>query len=201
MTSDVLLADIGGTHVRFEIPGAPYFKRAIAEFPTLADAVKLYVSDKPKPARGLFAVNGPVAADGRSATGTNGHWTFDSAAVLKDTGIDVRFVNDFVAKASAVASLPDDGMVKLGGGDPLPGAPVGVIGPGTGLGVGYGVGTVVLQCGPAHRVREIGIGVVPVVAGSKSRPSLLHVERTHRGRHGTALIFEGAHIHQSVHQT
>ena len=134
---DCLFADIGGTHIRLEMSGADYAKRKIADFPTLSDAVSWYVACGPKPARGLFTVNGPVAHDGRSGRGTNTHWTFDSAELRRNNGIDVRFVNDFIAKASAVPHIGAGDKRLIGGGSPERGAPVGVIGPGTGLGVGY----------------------------------------------------------------
>jgi glucokinase len=45
-------------------------------------------------------------------------------------------INDFVAQALAVPGLADSERVQFGPGEPLPGRAIGVIGAGTGLGVG-----------------------------------------------------------------
>lgn len=45
-------------------------------------------------------------------------------------------INDFTANALAVPHLPADGCLSVGGGTPVAGMPIGVLGPGTGLGVG-----------------------------------------------------------------
>jgi glucokinase len=44
-------------------------------------------------------------------------------------------VNDFAANAVAVPHLSEDDVLQVGGGAPVKDAPIGVIGPGTGLGV------------------------------------------------------------------
>jgi glucokinase len=48
----------------------------------------------------------------------------------------LHVVNDFVANAAAIPHLGEKDRLQIGGGAPVDGAPVGIIGPGTGLGVG-----------------------------------------------------------------
>ena len=84
----------------------------------------------------MFAVNGPV--EGNMVYPTNTPWPPIS---IRDTearlGLErLVVINDFVAQALAVPGLAESERVQLGPGEPLPGRAIGVIGPGTGLGVG-----------------------------------------------------------------
>jgi glucokinase len=47
----------------------------------------------------------------------------------------VRLINDFEAIAWALPHFPARDLARIGGGDPMPDAPIAVLGPGTGLGV------------------------------------------------------------------
>ncbi len=67
---------------------------------------------------------------------TNHPWTFFIDDVRRDLGLEkLDVINDFVAIALSVPRLGDGGRRWLGGGEALPGAPIAVLGPGTGLGV------------------------------------------------------------------
>jgi glucokinase len=82
----------------------------------------------------VFAVNGPVEED-RIAL-SNSPWTFSIREVQATLGLQrLVIINDFVAQALAVPHLAEHERRKLGGGEPLPQRTIGVIGPGTGLGV------------------------------------------------------------------
>jgi glucokinase len=83
----------------------------------------------------VFAVATPVVAD-RIAL-TNSHWDFSIEEARRALGFErLRVINDFTAQALAIPVLRADELQKIGGGDPVHGQVIGVIGPGTGLGVG-----------------------------------------------------------------
>lgn len=136
-----LLGDIGGTNARFAlaVDGAvgAIDRLSVAEFPNPAAALRAYLDrtrPDPPPDRAALAVAGPVA-DGRARL-TNGTWTFSAARLARDLGFEAVFlVNDFAAQARAIPVLRPRDLRPIGGGRPVPGAPVAVIGPGTGLGV------------------------------------------------------------------
>ncbi|WP_149538960.1 glucokinase [Siccirubricoccus phaeus] len=134
-----LLADIGGTHARFALlpeggaPTAPV-KYRLDHFPDIATAIRQALAGQPMPRAALLAVAGPVS--GNSVTLTNRGWVVDGAALAPLLGIPrVRVVNDFAALAWALPDLAGADLKPLGGAAAVPGAPMAVLGPGTGLGV------------------------------------------------------------------
>jgi glucokinase len=67
---------------------------------------------------------------------TNHHWSFSIAALKDELGLDTLAVaNDFTALAMALPQLGPAQYVKVGGGEPRSGSTIGLVGPGTGLGV------------------------------------------------------------------
>lgn len=136
-----LIADIGGTNVRFALvgSGAPEQAQsfACADFAGPAEAARAYldaVAPGIKLSRAAFAVASPVTGDRIDLT--NSPWSFSVGSVRKSLGAE-RFdvVNDFTAVALSVLHMGPADLVKLGGGEPVPRAPIAVLGPGTGLGV------------------------------------------------------------------
>jgi len=146
----VLVADIGGTNARFALADtsldAPLQtdsirEYAVAEFPSLGDAAHHYLEQVGATARrGVFAVAGRV--DGDEARITNHPWVISRSRTAAMLGFDeLHLINDFAAQAMAVALLQPHDVVQIGGAHWAPAAPgeprnYGVIGPGTGLGVG-----------------------------------------------------------------
>ena len=144
-----LLADIGGTNVRFALAepaaaaplqGDSVRQYEVADFPNLHDAALHYLAEMhaPQPASGVFAVAGRI--DGDAARITNHPWLISCRDTATALGLStLRLVNDFAAQAMAVELLDGDDLVRLGGPDwrhpPAPNANFAVIGPGTGLGV------------------------------------------------------------------
>ncbi len=137
-----LLADIGGTNARFAwqegagtAPG-DLQTLAVADHASLADAMSAYLKliDRPAPPWCAIGVATPITGDAVSLT--NSHWSFSIDAVRHELGFE-RFVviNDFTALALALPDLPAGDLRQLGGGEPVAGTPLGLIGPGTGLGV------------------------------------------------------------------
>jgi len=67
---------------------------------------------------------------------TNSHWAFSISAMRQALGFErLVVINDFTALALALPDLQVSELRQLGGGAPVPGAPMALIGPGTGLGV------------------------------------------------------------------
>ena len=67
---------------------------------------------------------------------TNCSWVIDATELRETFKFDARIVNDFdEAVAFSLPSLTAVDLVGIGGGKPEPGAPMTVLGPGTGLGV------------------------------------------------------------------
>ena len=95
----------------------------------------------------LFGAAGLVE-NGRCAL-TNNAWVVDAAELAARFGFaGVHIVNDFEAVAWSLPLMTADDLRMIGGRTPKPGAPMVVLGPGTGLGVaayipGNGGGSVV----------------------------------------------------------
>lgn len=143
-TSDAprLLADIGGTNARFGWQagaGAPIVDRTslrAADHDTLEHAIRYYLAliDRPRPRIGAIAIANPV--DGDRVRMTNHHWSFSIGALQAALGLArLEVLNDFTALALALPELPAGDLRQVGGGQALPGTAMGLIGPGTGLGV------------------------------------------------------------------
>jgi glucokinase len=136
-----LLGDIGATNARFSLlaNGAlgPVAELEVARYPRFPDAVADFLNDHGEPAqvtRALLAVAGPV--EGERCKLTNCPWTIDGDELRTTFRLaKVRVVNDFAATAYALPSLTAADLHPLGGGPAVPGAPMAVLGPGTGLGV------------------------------------------------------------------
>ena len=142
----LLLADIGGTNARFALLPAgagvrpePAARFALDGFAGIAEAIAGWLEARRgarRPRAAVLAVAGPVA-DNR-ATLTNRGWTVDGAALAGALGLEAAWVvNDFEALAWSLPHLSGADLFPLGGGGAPgePGAPMAVLGPGTGLGV------------------------------------------------------------------
>jgi glucokinase len=169
----ILLADVGGTNVRFAVLRdgklGPVAYMAVTEYQQFADAVAAFIAgqaDAPSIRYALFDVAG-IVEGGRCAL-TNNDWVVDAAEMSKRFGFaEIQIVNDFEAVAWSLPQMTADDLRVIGGGAPKPGAPMAVLGPGTGLGVaayipGKGDGSVVRGEGghvtmPSSNAREDAI--------------------------------------------
>lgn len=136
-----LVADIGATNARFGLIDGTVVRDSrilrCADYPSLEAAAETYLSvvqPNPRPLRGAFAIAGPVTGDHIAMT--NLVWNFSVSAVRDRLGLDrLAVINDFTAVALSVPRLREGDRRQVGEGDPVGGAVVGVIGPGSGLGV------------------------------------------------------------------
>jgi glucokinase len=87
------------------------------------------------PVEAVFAMALPVDDDRVHLT--NSPWAFSIEATRQALGLErLTVINDFSAQALAIPALTAAERRQIGAGEPVDGAAIGVIGPGTGLGVG-----------------------------------------------------------------
>lgn len=137
-----LLADIGGTNARFALECAPGRIEAIrvlpcAAYPELVDAIDAYLalSGQPSVLHAAIAIANPVQGD--QIKMTNHAWAFSIEATRRRLRLDTLLVvNDFTALAMALPHLGTGDLQQIGGGRPVRDGVVGLVGAGTGLGVG-----------------------------------------------------------------
>jgi glucokinase len=142
MTGTALIADIGGTNVRFALlqPSGEITDSLVlscADYPHVNEAIADYYS-KIKPAHQPDAAAFAVAAPPHDAfiKFVNQPWEFYLRDVKERHGFRVfKVVNDFTAVALSLPHLADGDRRQIGGGAPQAGYPLTVLGPGTGLGV------------------------------------------------------------------
>ena len=146
----VLLADVGGTNVRFALADTAALvplhvdsirRYRVADCATFADCARTYLGEVgARPTRGVFAVAGPVTGD--EVRMTNHPWVLSRMRLREELDLDaLLIVNDFAAMSHCVPLLSEGDMQAIGG---PPAVRVdlrrrqtfAVIGPGTGLGVG-----------------------------------------------------------------
>jgi glucokinase len=137
-----LVGDIGATHARFALvspDGKLLCSRTLADedYPTIDDAIAAFLADRGPfrmPRQGAIAIASPITGD-RVAM-TNHPWSFSVLALKSRLTFDrLEVINDFTALAMALPRLGDEDRQPIGGGASVAGAPIGVMGPGSGLGV------------------------------------------------------------------
>ena len=137
-----LVGDIGGTHARFGWVDSPASGvRFITVYPCSAHAgleavVRHYLAEHRHPVPAACAIGVATAVVGDRIAMTNRDWVFSIEEMRRRLGVS-RFavVNDFAALALALPRLSAADLTPIGGGAAVPGAPMALLGPGTGLGV------------------------------------------------------------------
>lgn len=134
-----LIADIGGTNARFALlDGQERLNEqvlACADYPDLVTAVEHYLKEAGAHTKeAAMAIASPITGD--LIRMTNHVWQFSATRVREQLGLRrLIFLNDFTALALALRHLPASELETIGSGRPVAGAPIALIGPGTGLGV------------------------------------------------------------------
>lgn len=141
----ILLGDIGATNARFALLSNgnlnAFTSFEVSKFRQLTDALAIFIKEHSRQTeihRALLAIAGPVR--GERVTLTNSPWVIDTRELQTDLGLQVKIINDFEAVALSLPGLTPADLVKIGGGEPEAGAPMAVLGPGSGLGVACLVG-------------------------------------------------------------
>jgi glucokinase len=169
----MLLGDVGATNARFAVlfDGVlgPIKWIEVSHHPIFGEAVEEFLEMHPRNTpviHALLAVAGPV--EEQRCTFTNCPWTIDGRDMRDRFGFQsVQIVNDFEATAWSLPRLAKQDLRSMGGGRAVPGAPMVVLGSGSGLGVAglvpEGAGHVVVSSEgghatmPANSVREDAI--------------------------------------------
>jgi glucokinase len=166
-TGPVLVADVGGTHVRFALVdvasadpliAASARRFRAAEFASFGAAVQRYLAEsESRPAALVIAAAG-VVADGEVRLTNNVPWVISRDAIAAEFGFaEVALLNDFAAMALSVSLLQPRDLHVVG--EPAPVAfdarvrqTFAILGAGTGL----GVGALIVRDGHAHALETEG---------------------------------------------
>jgi len=205
-----LLADVGGTNVRFALaqPAAetPLLLESVrayrvAEFVSLAEAARAYLAVVGEtPAHAVFALAGRV--EGLVVQMTNHAWTISAPQLQRELALhSVKLVNDFAAIGAGLPLLGADDMLALGPRVEViarSGAPrtFCVLGPGTGL----GVSALAIRDGQLFGLETEG-GHVSFAPTSEEEIAILRQLMTHFGRVSIERLLCGAglvNLHRAV---
>ena len=190
-----LAADIGGTKTLVALgdQGGIRFQKRILndEYPGAAALIGAFLREAaaaglPAAAEGsCLALAGPVESGIGRARLTNRNWEIDAEQLARTLPLGpLTLLNDFAASAAGVAALDAEDKLVLQAGEPRPGSPRLVLGPGTGLGVA------VLLPGGDILASEAGhIGFAPT--NREQRDLLAHLAQRH-GRVTVERIVSGS---------
>ena len=138
----LLVSDIGATNARFGLvaeDGRVLHSKVTSgtEFVSISEAIRAYLAEAgshPPPRAACLAVAAPISGD--EIRMTNRPWRFSLAALRAEFGLErLEVINDFTAVALALPRLSHADRISVGGGSPVAGKPIAVLGPGSGLGV------------------------------------------------------------------
>jgi glucokinase len=189
-----LLGDIGGTRARFawiESPGAPLSRRAayeVAGHAGLEPLIARYAADHglPAPAACALGMAGPVEEGILRLT--NAAWAVERAALRASLGCArLLVINDFAALARGIPALAPDEVRRVGGGRAQPGAPIVVLGPGTGL----GVSALVFHARGPLAIASEG-GHASLAADDEDEAAIVALLRARFGHVSAELVLSGA---------
>ncbi|HEY2190263.1 MAG TPA: glucokinase [Caldimonas sp.] len=154
-----LLGDVGGTHARFGwVQEAGSDITAVESVLSndeagLQAAIADYLArhGRARPRSCAIGIAAPVTGD--VVAMTNRTWTFSVSDLQRSLGLDrILVINDYAALAHALGGVRPDEVRRVGGGEAVANAPLGLVGPGTGLGVSG------LLVAPGGQVPVVGEG-------------------------------------------
>ncbi len=197
-----LVGDIGGTHARFALAEADGGRPVLqgektlvnAEHASAEAAIEAYLAGAggPRPERVVLAVAGPVT-DG-AIHFTNSDWRLSEARLRTHGGFRAaRLVNDFAAQALGAPHLAGDnelrriGPAAAGAAD----APIAVMGPGT----GFGLGALVREGGAEAVVSTEG-GHVSFAPGDELEVEIWRLFARRHGRVSIERLLSGPGLYE-----
>lgn len=143
LKGQALVGDIGGTNARLALVdledgsiSAPIIYSALENESLESCILKFRQETHADFKAACIAIACPITGD--YVKMTNNPWEFSQKQLKENCGLEQLIViNDFTAMSMSVTCLEHDKLIKIGGGEAQPGAPIAVYGPGTGLGVGH----------------------------------------------------------------
>ena len=197
-----LVGDIGGTHARFGWVDSPATGvRFVTVYPCSAHAgleavIAHYLAEHRHPVPAACAIGVATAVLGDRIAMTNRDWVFSIEEVRRRLGIaHFAVVNDFAALALALPTLGAADLIAVGGGTAVPGAPMALLGPGTGLGVSG------LLSAPGGAVPIAGEGGHATLSAADERETrIIEVLRTRFGHVSAERVLSGpglVNLHQA----
>ena len=188
-----IIGDIGGTNARFAVAEDGQYRNLshveVKKHASLHDALKSYIDGlalSPPPSEAALAIAGPVFGDKIALT--NHGWSFSISELkqsLKLTSLVV--MNDFAATALSVPYLPAKDLFLVGPECAKASGPIGVIGPGTGLGVGS-----LVPNGKQWVLAPGEGGHVTLAASTKEEDKIIAVLRERFGHVSAERVLSGA---------
>jgi glucokinase len=137
-----LLGDIGGTHARWAwqpAPGAAIADVSVvpcAESASLFESAQTYLAGRAGARPASAGIGIATSVTGDHVQMTNHPWSFSIEALRNALGVQrCLVINDFTAMAMSLPALGPGDLLQVGAGTPVAGTPIGLLGPGTGLGV------------------------------------------------------------------
>jgi glucokinase len=200
--SRIVLADIGGTYARFALAGersiGSTWSTEVGARESVIDAMRAFLAldQGDQPIGGaLLAAAGPV--EGGRCKLTNAAWLLDEEQIARTLRLPwVRIVNDLEAVAAGLPDIDPAQTQLIGPDGALPGAPMAIVSPGTGLGMACVV------VGPAGRCVVTSEGGHASLAGaSEYQDRLIAILRRRFGRVSAERVLSGpglANLHQAV---
>jgi glucokinase len=136
-----LLADVGATNARFTLETAPGCFESIEvlhcdDYSGIIEAIRAYLDRTgcEHVVHAGIAIANPI--DGDQVRMTNRNWSFSIEDARQQLDFETLLVvNDFTALGIALRHLDEDQRMQVGGGIAQPNSVIGLLGPGTGLGV------------------------------------------------------------------
>lgn len=190
----VLAGDIGGTNARLaliDVDGGTarivrrekYLSR---DYPGLIPIVQQFCPEpSSRPDRACFGLACPVTGD--DCTTSNLPWTVNRQRLAREIGIPrTRIINDFAAIGHGIEFLGPSDLATLQPGQPAATGPIGLIGAGTGLGVGL-----VFREAGGYRVVPSEGGHTDFAPGDDLQIGLLRFLRARFGRVSWERVVSG----------
>ena len=138
-----LIGDIGGTNARLALCNladgtitTPIIYSALENDSLESCILKFRQETNAKFTSACIAIACPITGD--YVKMTNNPWEFSQSQMKSSLGLEKLIViNDFTAMSMSVTCVDPKYLIKIGGGEPDPSAPIAIYGAGTGLGVGH----------------------------------------------------------------
>lgn len=188
-----LVGDIGGTNARFALIAGPGQRPShIRTLPCAAyagpdEAIRDYLALEglEVPRIAAFGIANPITGDRVSMT--NHHWTFSVEALRASLGLErLQVINDFTALALSLQQLQPQERRQVGGGEPLAGQTIALLGAGTGLGISG-----LVPCGDAYTPLEGEGGHVTMPACNAREAQIIAVLAERHGHVSAERFLSG----------